>query len=776
MRSALKPAARAMFKGSALTGAVALVRATVFLGAALGCVESVSIDTSERAELLPASLLPTAEFDPGARIIPLPNALLKSPVTGRLQLPPSCGEEPDSSAARLRAALNQLDGFGTSQTSLVATFSEPVAEDSVAGRVFVVRVAERGKPLERFEGPVPVDVVVATSQRFTADCSSASPVNNLVLRPRAALRGASTYAVILADGITATDGRPFAASPTWALVRQSEAPVRFANAEAPLPEHNTTPFNPADPEGLASLHGLELLWSGHARLLAGLDPLLPVLLPEGTGTRADVLLAWAFDTQTIGDPLDPALEGSAAQQLVARVAAPVVGTPLAGDGAPLPVEAFFASALPGVPCSALGCAAIGAIYAQSAISQAPTFTSASFLQGDDCSALGSRAGGFDDPILPGKVCERQLPGLVVVPRAPAGARGYPTVIFGHGLGRSKEDLLAIAGTLASAGIASVAIDWPDHGVRATRVSSDALIGCDGAGPGRPCAERFGPTCAPQCFAPILSADLPLARDHLRQGVFDQLALEAALQHCTEAGACGALHVDPDRFGYLGHSLGALIGGVSSALSTHFSGAALHAGGADWLQVVVESETDAIRCSLVDGLIAAGVVTGEAWNGGTNPQAACFGDAWKREPRFVEFAAAARWILDSVDPLNYAERYAASGRSVLVAEIAGDTVVANAATEKLGAALGLEPEPAATAIPTSSTPSAPAVASGSRWLLYTGSTADADSGFPGNAYDHGSLLAPAAPALGMVSGSGELGTLRLRLDTLGFFSTHLGGLQ
>ncbi|MEY2933499.1 MAG: hypothetical protein RL033_4248, partial [Pseudomonadota bacterium] len=118
----------------------------------------------------------------------------------------------------------------------------------------------------------------------------------------------------------------------------------------------------------------------------------------------------------------------------------------------------------------------------------------------------------------------------------------------------------------------------------------------------------------------------------------------------------------------------------------------------------------------------------------------------------------------------------SGRSVFVAEIEGDTVVANVATAKLGAALGLEPELAAAATPASSTPSAPAVAGGSRWLLYAGSTADAASGFPGNAYDHGSLLAPATPAAGMVSGSGELGTLRLRLDTLGFFSTHLGGLQ
>ena len=753
--------------------------ALVALGVALGCVDSVSIDSSERVSLLPASLLPVAEFDPGARILPLPNALLKSRVTGRLELPPSCGEEPGSSAASLRASLNQLDGFGTSRASLVATFSEPVAEDSLEGRVFLVRVAERGQPLERFEGLVPLDALAATSQRFAADCSSSSAVSNLTLRPRVPLRGSSTYAVILANGISASDGRPFAASPTWALVRQSEPPVRFADAEAELPEHNATPFDPGDPAGLASLRGLELLWNGHAPLLAGLDPLLPQLLPEGTGTRDDLLLAWAFDTQTLGDPLDPSLEGSAAQQLTASVPAPVLGTPLAGEGAPLSVEEFFASALPGAPCSALGCAAIGAVYAQSPLTAAPTFASASFLQGDDCSALGSRAGAFDDPIAPSKVCERQLPGLVFVPLAPAGPSGYATVVFGHGLSRSKEDLLVLAGTLASAGIASVAIDWPDHGERAARVSSDALIGCDGAGPGRPCSDRFGPTCAPQCFAPILSADLPTTRDHLRQGVLDHLALEAGLRHCAQPGACAGLHIDPARLGYLGHSLGALIGGVSTALSTSTGAAALHAGAGDWLQIVVESDSDAVRCSLVDGLIAAGVVTGEPWSGGTNPMAACLEDGWRSQPRFVEFAAAARWILDPIDPVNYAGPRAAeeSGAGpLLLAEIAGDAVIPNSATETLGVALGLTAEPAEPATPTTSTPSAAALAPGSRWLRYAGSAADSETGSPGNAYGHGSLLAPAAPAAGMAAGSGELGTLRLRLDTLGFFATHLGGQQ
>ena len=73
----------------------------------LGCVESVETDSTELASTLEASLPPVAEFDPAQRIVPLPNALLMDPMTGRVNVPPSCGEQPGSSAESLRLALNQ---------------------------------------------------------------------------------------------------------------------------------------------------------------------------------------------------------------------------------------------------------------------------------------------------------------------------------------------------------------------------------------------------------------------------------------------------------------------------------------------------------------------------------------------------------------------------------------------------------------------------------------------------------------------------------------------
>lgn len=743
---------------------------------ALGCVDSVEVDASETGAALAAGAGPVAEFDPAQSVVPLPNALLMSPVTGRVNVPPGCGETPGSAAAGLRAVLNQLDGFGTSQASLVATFSEPVDTDSLAGRVFLVRLAERGVPLTRLEGAVPVDLVPGSSTRFAADCQSSSQVPNLTLRPRAPLLGSSTYGVLLVEGILSESGRPMQASASWGLVRQSEPPVRFSEAGNGAADllYNTTPFDPSTPEGLASLQGLDQLWRGHAPLLAGFDLLAPALLGLPL-PREGMLLAWAFDTQTIGDPLDASIAGSPANQLTQSPAPLSISVPLAGAGGPLTVEQFFATALPGVPCSALGCDAIGAIYSGSPLSAAPSFTSTSYLQGDDCSLPAASAGAFDDPLQPSLVCQRELPLLIIVPQTLAPAGGYPTLLFAHGLTRSKEDLLAIAGALAGSGIASVAMDAVDHGGRAVQLSSDAALGCAGAGLGLPCEASFGPTCAPQCFGSILSTDLAATRDHLRQTVLDQLTLAAVLGGCAAPGACGTLQVDPSQLGYLGQSLGALLGGVSVAMSEELRTAAFNVGGADWLRILTDTSTPGISCPLVDALIASGVLSGEPWNLGSNPDALCLSEAWKTDPGFVQFASAARWILDPADPINYASRYG-EGRSLLLAEVIDDAVIPNSATREWGEALGLTAEAASISASVPPPPSLPVLTPGSHWLEYHGLDANPALGFPGNAYAHGSLLAPATPSASMASGSGELGTLRMRADTFSFFVTQFNAVQ
>ncbi|HWO10676.1 MAG TPA: hypothetical protein VNN80_14385, partial [Polyangiaceae bacterium] len=624
--------------------------------------------------------------------------------------------------------------------------------------------------------PVAIDVVSTQSQRSSADCSSSSLVPAIAIQPRAALHDASTYAVLIARGVRTAGSAEVQPSPTWALVRQAQPPVTFASDDpAALPLTNHTPFDPAVPEELATLHGLDRLWRAHAPLLAAFDQLGPALLPGSYAGRGDALLAWAFPTQTIDDTFDPSTEGSPASQIAASAAPLVLGAAAAGTGAAVSVEQYFAAAIPDVPCAQLACDAIGAIYAAGPVSAAPTLSSSSFLVGDDCTLPAVAGGAFDDPVAPTLVCQRALPLLAVLPASAPGAAGYPVLIFAHGITRSKEDLLALAGPLARAGYASVAVDALDHGTRAVQVSMDPAAGCDRAGPDRPCSDSVGPVCAPQCYAPLLSPDLPVTRDHLRQTAFDHMALAAALATCVSPGACGALQVDPARIGFVGQSLGALIGGISAARSPELGAAVLNVGGADWMQILTDTQTPGIRCPLVDSLIGAGVLEGETWDGGANSGALCLGEDWKTDPGFLSFASAARWLLDPADGVNHIGALPEGARPpVLLGEVEGDPVVPNSSTATLGAALGLSPANAGVAASATLEPSAAALMPGSVWLRYVNLDADPASQFPGNAYAHGSLLSPAEPSASMAAQSGPLGTLRMQTDSIGYLSSHLGG--
>jgi hypothetical protein len=70
------------------------------------------------------------------------------------------------------------------------------------------------------------------------------------------------------------------------------------------------------------------------------------------------------------------------------------------------------------------------------------------------------------------------------------------------------------------------------------------------------------------------------------------------------------------------------------------------------------------------------------------------------------------------------------------------------------------------------PTPEAVAPGSAWIRYQNLDADAGTMFPGNAFDHGSLLSPATPSATMGPASGQLGTVRMRLDAISFLVAHM----
>lgn len=748
-----------------------------FLSLVGGCAGSVTADPNEETTI---AAPPVAAFDPANQVIPFPNNLVLDPKTQKVNIPAQPCES--AAAAVVRGQLNQLDGFGTLEPAIFATFTAPVDAASLDGHVFLVRLAGPGLMAPEV---VPVDTSVQSTIRFGADCASPMTVAdvNVSIAPRSPLIAKSTYGALLVRGIKTQTGAEFQPSATWALVRQTKEPVQLATSgESIVVTFNATPFDPTNQADFATIQGLDLLWKAHnvkPALLPAFDALLPQLTSGAATGRGDMLLAWSFNTQTIADPFLPSVTDSPASALTSDMApdAPVMpATPLAGPGG-IPITSFYLIAFPDTPCAALRCSAVGSVYLGSTAFMAPdpTFVSPSFQSGGFCNSPPTPPGSWSDPLKPATTCYQTIPFLAVIPAAPPGPAGYKTVIFSHGITRRKEDLLAVAGLLASQGFASVAIDAVDHGARAIVTSTDAAQGCAAAGMGNSCAGAIDPTCAPQCYAPILSPDLAATRDSLRQTVLDQMKLERVLKHCATQNACGSLWVDADHIGYVGQSLGSLIGGVTVAVSPDVKAAVLNVGGADWLRILTDTATLGIRCPLVDSLVTAGVLPGgdaAKWNLGANPSALCVGNDWKSNPGFLQFAQSLRWMLDPVDGANYASMYGADRARVLLAEVVNDEVVPNTATEEFGPLLGLTPTPAATSTSTTPAPTPALTMPGSYWVQYA--NIDAAGAFPGNFFSHGSLLQPAKhdATSTMPDPAGVLGTALMQTDTVTFFATNL----
>ena len=763
---------------------------------ATGCPD-VEVDPNEVAGG------PTVEFDPaksqatGARFIPFPNDLVRDPATGKLNLGPQACESPASKATR-EGILNTLDGFGTYETAMQVTFTQPVKPESLAGHVLMFEIAHDGQPITPSAATQPIPVVVVNvgkSPRFASgDCAMPDTVDSVTLAPAVPLDQRSTYFVVLTKGITNADDQPFTPAYTWAIVAAKDNPVTL-DAEGNVVS-DRTPLDPADPAQLEQLKGLAQLWTLHAPGLA---------FVEATGvSRFDVLVGFQFTTQTTTDPLNPMVAGSPASMLASvGVLNPMsitgkfgaLSAICTGQGETNQTQCFLKLALGGCAPLTTGC---GVNNYQAGNAACQLF---------DCAAVGDVIGGgiltanyqqqlpnaFDpnkplqgpwtDPVHPEQQATLTLETLVVIPTGVSPMNnGWPVVVFGHGLGSSKESVLAIAGRLASAGFATVAIDTSAHGSRAVRISNDINLGCSGmcfgtGGPtgtqcdtstqcnaGETCGSLTAspslvppsPTSAPQCYAPFLSADLATTRDGIRQTILDIQRVVKALKTCGSAG-CGDIKINPDKIYYAGISLGSILGTMAAATSPDIKVAVLNVGGVGWADILENTETLSIRCSLVNGLIDAGILTGEKWTGGET--GLCTTPDWKTQAGYQTFAAIGRWVLDPADGANFTRMLAT--KRVLLQEVVGDTVVPNIATDRLAALLGLAATPLM-GDPFNNQPSA-AITTMPRTSKFVKYVSDAD-----NVYVHSSLLRPAPTTPPQ---AGINGTLRLQVDATTYLNLN-----
>jgi hypothetical protein len=234
------------------------------------------------------------------------------------------------------------------------------------------------------------------------------------------------------------------------------------------------------------------------------------------------------------------------------------------------------------------------------------------------------------------------------------------------------------------------------------------------------------------------------------------------------------------------SLGGIIDGVTTAIEPTFETTLLNVPAVGWADIFENTDNLDIRCGVVDGLIASGTIMGTPRDTmgtatTTDDTGTCVGTEWKMQPGYRRFAAIGRWVLDPADPGNFAAT--ARTKRHLIQEVMGDTVVPNYATDIMGMLYGNSPENAKTNTTGPSTTPTPAVAMmANKWIRYANVAPNLGMGFPGNTYNHVSILRPAtsvnatAPTDACTGGTpqfcdGVFGTAQMVTDAVTWLQTN-----
>ena len=628
----------------------------------------------------------------------------------------------------IEAAVNALDGFSTTAYFDIgfaggsidpATLCVPGGCEGLPN-VFLVPLDTSGGDGDALN---PANITGVDQAAFATTAISASVVslnggtdNVLRITPLQPLLSKSKYLVFVTNSVLDTNGDPIKASTAYNLLGENE-PAVTDSLEAVR----------------GAIQGWETIAGGLLNALSG--GLIPVDVAKDS-----VAISYTFTTT---DPLTPLAAMAAPRAAVyqTQVNAGVDAGTAADNASGLEMAGLLSTpkarsvdvnALTGVDFGALTQGALaadvgklytGAIdlpYYLSAPANASDF---SYLQKswNADQVLGSQLGAGVPPMdvdgsynvtyrypfaaqtgIETVPLQVTLPDPALTPAELGGATtcaqvrdngGYPTVIYVHGITSDRTSVVALAHTLASRCVATVAIDLPVHGVPANsafagalNVENSALIPFSALYSGLDLHERHFNVAqdasgnpAPMNFASptaldgsgswfINLADLKNTRDNLRQGVMDLLNLNASIS------AISALNIDSngtlnaDNVSVVGVSLGSIVGSVFAtvnqiALSNDASfGSNLNSiqgfvgsvGGTQLAHLLNNSDTFAPRIQA--GLAANGV------NVGTSD--------------YESFLYVAQSTVGSGDPVNFAQTLSTVGVPVLLQQVNGDAVVPN----------------------------------------------------------------------------------------------------
>jgi len=299
------------------------------------------------------------------------------------------------------------------------------------------------------------------------------------------------------------------------------------------------------------------------------------------------------------------------------------------------------------------------------------------------------------PVLTGM---QTVPLLVTIPRGQAKpANGWPVVIFGHGLTRSRMDVLAAADGFAAAGYAVIAMDFPMHGVSPDATPEYAPFWIENT-PFAPVANErtfdvdyidnvtgefvfdeegniIGDGLIDPSGAHSVSAALSnmlVGRDLYRQSQTNLSSLAVSISSMDFDGD-GTPDTDGSNIAYAGVSFGGIHGTVFTAIEPLVTRSFLSVPGG---MIARFSEASATFGPPIRAALASqGVYPGT--------------------PEYEFFFLVGQTVIDSADPINWAAE-AAANTPILLHEVINDQVIPNfvptsplAGTEPLIKVMGLQ---------------------------------------------------------------------------------------
>jgi hypothetical protein len=639
---------RHLFAASALVAALALVGCSKSssdgTGGTIGATNTASGNNNPNGGTTPARsdfralfVAPvTVAGVTAAPVLPYPTDLYFSGSTdGTLNLPLG-SLQPNA------AAVNALDGYSTTATISVRFSSAIDPTTLTAANVRVIRVNVDNTT----KATIGVGGVLTLGTDFSATVNP-DPVTggaNLLitpLRPLVPSSGATNvgYLVVLTNGIRSASGAA------------ANADTDFETIKAALP--TCTAITNSTLNGICRLTAAQFQIAGAV----------------GVNT-ASIIQSFSFSTQNTRDTMN-------------ILAAQIAGAP------PRPIAArptglTTAQALPGLAGKANVWA--GTLQVPYYLSRTAPLT-ASWTGNPSPLDANSR---FLTRFNPVAVATENLtiPVLYSVPNATAlggGVKpptGWPVVIFQHGLGGDRTQMLAIADSLADAGFLVASIDVPLHGLTS---ATNPLY----ASPANP---LYGGTAPAGASSYELTFDLDLVnnattappggdgrdpsgthflnlssaltlRDNLRQAAVDLLTLTRALPTLDLDANPATTDVDANKIYYVGISLGGIVGTTFAGLPSGARAVVASVPGGAFALMGIDSPTFNPR---IRAALTAGGLPPTAW------------EQWFRD---------AQTAIDSGDPLNYISS-AVALRPYFLQQVVGDTVVPNTGTQRLINAVSL----------------------------------------------------------------------------------------